>query len=176
MILKGDEAAFEVLYEKTQARLRRVAMGFLGDDTLVEDVVQETYARALPKLQEFRFESSLCTWFTRFTINLCLQTLTQRKKMLLTETNDIEVLMNHEPGRLTPELRRVLDDEIAGLDKLSRDILVAKDIQGLSFVEVAKKFKMPPGSVMSRLARTRLKLREALHSRAALYKGVLENR
>jgi RNA polymerase sigma-70 factor (ECF subfamily) len=172
-ILEGDEHAFEGFYKATQARLKRVALGFLGDDTLVDDVVQETYARALPKLREFRFESSVTTWLTRFTINLCLQALAQRKKMLSTETINMEALMQKGSPRMTVEMRRVLHNEIACLDKQTRDLLFAKDIEGRSFLEVAAHFKLPPGTVMSRLARARAKIKTALQSRGTLLKEML---
>jgi RNA polymerase sigma-70 factor (ECF subfamily) len=79
-ILAGEEAAFNSLYKELRPRLLKAAAHFLGyGDPAVEDVVQETFAKALPLLPQFRFEASLFTWFNRFTVNLCLQELSKRR-------------------------------------------------------------------------------------------------
>src|SRR5688572_20790290 len=64
----GEAAAFRLIMERNNGRLYRVARGVLKNDTEAEDVVQETYLRAYPKLKAFRGEASLSTWLTRIAL------------------------------------------------------------------------------------------------------------
>lgn len=172
-ILDGDESAFLEIYGAYKHRLARTAAHFLGSlDSGVEDVVQETFAMALPKLKDFRFESSLYTWLNRFTVNFCFQTINKRKKTLASQTKDIEafVVKATKPG--APKLYRgALYQDIEALSPQHEEVIRWKDIEGMSYLEIADRLKIAPGTVMSRLSRARKELKKRLKARKKIYEA-----
>jgi RNA polymerase sigma-70 factor (ECF subfamily) len=169
-ILKGDEEAFLVLYNNHKHRLARTAAHFLGyTDPSIEDVVQDTFATAYPKLKEFRFESSLYTWLNRFTVNFCFQTINKRKKTVLSETEKLEGYA----ARITPNapdlLKKALLQDIETLDEDHREVVRLKDLEGHTYLQIADELGLAPGTVMSRLSRARAKLKERIGERKEVY-------
>ena len=80
-ILKGDSNAFRELYDGHKKPLIRACWYFLGNDTEVEDMVQETFIKALKNLQKFRFECSLgISWLNHIAVNLCRDLLEKEEK------------------------------------------------------------------------------------------------
>ncbi len=80
-ILKGDQMAFHALYHSYKKPLIRACWYFLGEDADVEDVLQETFIKALKNLGSFRFECSLGTWLNHIAVNLCRDLLEKKKKI-----------------------------------------------------------------------------------------------
>jgi RNA polymerase sigma-70 factor (ECF subfamily) len=172
-IISGDEAAFQLFYDTHKKRLEYTAIHFLGSGhPAIPDVLQETFIAVLPKLKEFRFESSLYTWLNRFTVNFCFQALNKGKKTLLTETKDMEGWSKPLRSEASPELRKALNDEILALSEEHRDVIIRRDIEGRSYQEIADEFKLAPGTVMSRLSRARAELRKRLAGKKALFESL----
>lgn len=170
--LAGDDAAFEEIYRSLKPRLLRAAAHFLGyGDPAVEDVVQETFAKALPALAGFRFEASLYTWFNRFTVNLCFQEINKRKKTVLAEPITLEG-WSHPLNPEVPEaLRQAVLAELAALNPEQSEVLRRRDLEGQPYLDIAAELGLAPGTVMSRLHRGRQALGERLKARAEVYRA-----
>ena len=172
-ILAGDEAAFQVFYDTHKKRLEYTAVHFLGaGHPSIPDVLQETFIAVLPKLKDFRFESSLYTYLNRFTVNFCFQALNKGKKILLAETEELEAWSKPQQPGLPAELKQILYDQINALSTEHREVIVRKDIQGRSYLEIATELKLAPGTVMSRLSRARKELRKQLEGKKALLESL----
>lgn len=171
-ILAGEEAAFDSLYKDLRPRLLKAAAHFLGyGDASVEDVVQETFAKALPLLSEFRFEASLFTWFNRFTVNLCLQELGKRKKMVVAETIQLEGWSQPLNPKIPEAMRQAIRTELAALPPEQAEVLRRRDLEGQAYLDIAQELGLAPGTVMSRLHRGRQALAVRLKARAGVYKS-----
>lgn len=172
-IIAGDEAAFQIFYDSHKRRLEHTAIHFLGaGNPSIADVLQETFIAVLPKLKEFRFESSLYTWLNRFTINFCFQALNKGKKTLLSETKDIEAWAKPPYSEASPELKSALNDEILALTEEHRDVIVRKDIEGRTYSDIAQELHLAPGTVMSRLSRARKELKKRLEAKKAVFESL----
>ena len=172
-ILAGDESAFQHLYDTHKKRLEYTAIHFLGaGHASIADVLQETFLSALPKLKDFRFESSLYTWLNRFTVNFCFQALNKGKKTLLSETEDLEAYSKPLPPEASPELKQALNEAIEALSQEHREVIRLKDLEGRPYLEIAAQLKLAPGTVMSRLARARNELKKSLEGKRALFESL----
>jgi RNA polymerase sigma-70 factor (ECF subfamily) len=171
-IMAGDEAAFQQFYDSHKKRLERTAIHFLGGgNPSIPDVIQETFAACLPKLKDFRFESSLYTWLNRFTVNFCFQALNKGKKTLLSETEELEAWSRPKPD-LPEEIKLILRDAVQELDEGHRVVIEMKDFEGQSYLEIAAALKIAPGTVMSRLSRARKELRRLLEGKKAVLESL----
>src|SRR4051812_38909963 len=160
--LRGDPDAEELFYSLFRPRLYRTAVYFLGSqDPDAEDVVQETFLIALPKIKDFDFCAPLYAWLRQICVYLCYERLRKRKRVLLSLEEDLETFTR----KLAAERIREHDDEeekqfkLALLEKLkmemdesSRQILFLRDTQGESYSEISRILNIPIGTVMSRLA------------------------
>jgi RNA polymerase sigma-70 factor (ECF subfamily) len=172
-IIGGDEAAFQLFYDTHKKRLEHTAIHFLGaGHPSIPDVLQETFIAVLPKLKEFRFESSLYTWINRFAVNFCFQALNKGKKTLLAETEDLEAWAKPMKSEASPELQKALNDEILALSAEQRDVIIRKDIEGRSYLDIAAELHLAPGTVMSRLSRARKELKKRLEGKKAIFESL----
>jgi RNA polymerase sigma-70 factor (ECF subfamily) len=168
-ILDGDETAREKMYRDFRDRLYATAVHFLGyQDPDAEDLAQQTFLIAFQKLSEFRFESSLYTWLNHICVNLCFERIRQRKKLCLTEDHVFEGLtLQHGRAQAGQSLEETITQArlewlrhaIHGLKRRCREVVELRDVQGLDFAAIAKKLKVPLGTVLSRLARCRSALK-----------------
>lgn len=171
-ILQGEDKAFNELYVSLRPRLLKAAAHFLGyGDASVEDVVQETFAKALPRLKEFRFEASLFTWFNRFTVNLCFQELHRRKKLVVAETIQLEGWSQPLSPKVPEAMRQAIRTELAALPPDQAEVLRRRDLEGQAYLDIAAELGLAPGTVMSRLHRGRQALAVRLKARAGVYKS-----
>ncbi len=165
-ILNGDSAAFQELYNTHKKALIRACWYFLGNDSEVEDMVQETFIKALKNLGNFRFECSLGTWLNHIAVNLCRDFLEKKNK---TMPFSVDFFASH-PSReqTTPypeEARQILREEIQKLEGRDKELITLREIQGLSYESIANRLKIPVGSVTSGLFRARQKLVEKVREK-----------
>jgi RNA polymerase sigma-70 factor (ECF subfamily) len=169
-ILAGDERAFEQLYRQVKPRLLRAAGHFLGyQDSGAEDAVHDALAAALPHLKDFRFESSLYTWLNRFVVNFCYHQLNKRKKIVLTETIQLESWARPLDLGAPESLKRAIAGELESLSPEHAQVIRLRDLEGRSYEETAQALGLAVGTVMSRLARARAALKQRLEKRKAMY-------
>jgi len=143
-------------------RLYRLAWSWCHDQHLADDLVQETLARGLAKIDTLREESRLQVWLTRIMANLFRD---QFRKQREETGTDIEPVENEEtPERAADRSQLVQRTRaaIAALNDDQRQIVTLVDIAGFSYADTARILDVPVGTVMSRLSRARGKLREHL--------------
>ena len=141
-------------------------IGMLGNCPEAEDIGQETFLRFYKSLDKFRGESSLGTYLTRIAINLSLNEIKRRqRRRKIFFSNSDDTTENIPDTNSTEDQKEVKEIVQMGLQKLEtkfRVITVLRLINGYSTQETAKILNLPIGTVLSRLARAQIKLREAL--------------
>lgn len=166
-VQKGDKAAFDLLVRKYQHKVAKLVSRFVRDRSEVEDVTQEAFIKAYRALGGFRGESAFYTWLYRIAVNTAknyLESLGRRAPGANVEIDGAEQSEAAEGLReqATPE-RYLLTEEIAAtvrraLENLPEDLRTAitlREIEGLSYEEIAEVMDCPIGTVRSRIFRAR---------------------
>ena len=170
-VLSGDTEAFEALVLEHQNKVYSLALRMVGNEEDARDMAQEAFIRAFNSLSGFRGDSKFSVWLYRLTSNICIDFLRSRTKKhaaSLTWTDDegedageMEIPdETYSPERL---LERTLTRESVrrGLDSLSpqyREILLLREINGLSYEEIGRALGIEEGTVKARIFRARKKL------------------
>ena len=166
----GSEEAFAALVRRHEQRVAATVKGMLGDTTEAEDVGQETFVRLYYSLRNFRGESKLGTYLTRIAINLSINELRNRRRRDRFFSSPQEVSNEateqmaaiSEPQYETLEFREEVRGAISNLKPKLRAVVVLRLIDGYSTAETAGILRIPQGTVLSRLARAQVKLKELL--------------
>ena len=174
---RGDKQAFDLLVIKYQRKLARLLSQFIRDAAEVEDVTQETFIKAYRSLSSFRGESAFYTWLYRIGINAAKNFLVaQGRRASTTNGFDIEDAENLEEGSQLRELNtpesELMSKQIAQtihqtLQELPEELRTAinlRDIEGLSYEEIASIMSCPTGTVRSRIFRAREAIADKLQS------------
>jgi len=165
-ILKGDQAAFQVLYNSHKKNLIRACWYFLGNDSEVEDMVQETFIKALKNLKKFRFECALGTWLNHIAVNLCRDHLEKKKKTSPFSLDFFAARPSIEQKKAYPEeALKLLRDEIEKLEGRDKELITLREVKGWPYEAIANKLKIPVGSVTSGIFRARQKLIEKVREK-----------
>lgn len=172
---QGDQEAFSELVEANQNRIYTLALRMTGSPEDGADLAQEAFLRAWRSLPSFQGESNFSTWLYRLTSNLCIDFLRREKRRkAVTAAVPLDGEEDSPPAqvpdhRFTPEselerreLRAAVDRGLAKLSDDHRQVLVLRELEGLSYVEIAGRLKLEEGTVKSRIARARLALRNIL--------------
>lgn len=179
----GDKQAFGLLVTKYQRKLARLVSRMVRDSAEVEDIVQDSFIRAYRALPSFRNESAFYTWLYRIGVNTAKNWLVThgRRAQLTSATDDDEseiytepeLLRNYEtPERLliTKQIGQTVNSVVESLPEDLRTALTLREIDGLSYEEIADVMDCPIGTVRSRIFRARdaiaLKLRPLLDTAA----------
>lgn len=175
-VQRGDKHAFDLLVIKYQRRLARLLSQFVRDSTEVEDIAQETFIKAYRALPSFRGDSAFYTWLYRIGINTAKNFLMSRGRKALTSINgfDNEDAENFEGAdhlreMNTPESelmgKQVAQTVRQSLDSLPEELrtaIILREIEGLSYEEIAGVMECPIGTVRSRIFRAREAVAEKL--------------
>lgn len=169
-ILAGKEEAKDALVGLYRRRLLATAWHFLGpQDAEAEDMVQETFLAAFRALDRFESRSSLYTWLNHICVNQCFTQLRKRKRLLATESQDLELLLapaaeGARQQAAAEQLKRQrlekLKGWIAKLGGKCQEILQLRFSEGLALAEIKEHLKVPLGTVASRLRRCQADLQE----------------
>jgi len=172
---RGDKSAFELLVAKYQRKLARLLSRFIRDPAEVEDVAQEAFIKAYRALPSFRGESAFYTWLYRIGINTAKNYLVAMGRRAPTTTEfDSEDAENFEDGDQlrdvnTPEnelmskqIAQTVNDTMEALPEELRTAIVLREIDGLSYEEIATVMNCPIGTVRSRIFRARETIGERL--------------
>jgi RNA polymerase sigma-70 factor (ECF subfamily) len=172
---RGDKTAFELLVAKYQRKLARLLSRFIRDPAEVEDVAQEAFIKAYRALPSFRGESAFYTWLYRIGINTAKNYLVAMGRRAPTTTEfDSEDAENFEDGDQlrdvnTPEnelmskqIAQTVNDTMEALPEELRTAIVLREIDGLSYEEIATVMNCPIGTVRSRIFRARETIAERL--------------
>ena len=170
-VKQGDVKAVEMLVVKYQRRIERLIGRMVRDTDLVPDIAQETFIRAYRAIGQFRGESAFYTWLYRIAVNTAKKSLGGLKRdLLVTESSRASRDDDEETSRLENELtdgetpeavlasKEVAAAVNAAIDALSEDLRQAislREIEGLSYEEIADLMDCPIGTVRSRIFRAR---------------------
>lgn len=171
-VKQGDQRAFELLVVKYQRRIERLIGRMVRDTDLVPDIAQETFIRAYRALPNFRGESAFYTWLYRIAVNTAKKSLMDLKRdPLVTETalssrddegDETSRVENELSDGETPdallaskEIAEAVNAAIAALSEDLRQAITLREIEGLSYEEIADVMNCPIGTVRSRIFRAR---------------------
>lgn len=172
-VLSGQTDEFEKLVAAYEKQVYHIALKMTGNKEDAFDLSQDTFLKAYRSLGSFRGESSFGTWIYRLAANLCIDFLRKQQRrgkvVSLDDADDSGRPMELSDLRFEPQSameKRELSMQIReGLEKLPPDqrfILILRDIEGLSYQEIADTLKMEPGTVKSRISRARARLAKLL--------------
>ena len=167
--LARDEDAVRELTRRYNQRLYRIARSILRDDVEAEDVVQDTYVRALAGLEKFRGDSALGTWLVRIATNEALGRMRRKRPTQVVDQSALETTLtaagpDPETQMATHESRAMLEAAIDDLPDAFRSVFVARMVEGLSVEETAELFALRPETVKTRVHRARARLRAHLET------------
>ena len=171
----GDEQAFAQLVRENEKRVYNLALRMTGNPEDAMDVAQETFLNAWRGLRFFKGESAFSTWVYRLANNACIDHLRREKRrqsMLVAppaEEDGEERYADVPDHRFRPEaelerreLRRSVERGLEQLSPEHRQVLLLREVEGLSYQEIGQALDLEEGTVKSRIARARLALRKIL--------------
>jgi RNA polymerase sigma-70 factor (ECF subfamily) len=174
----GNRASFDELVLRHKDRVFNVCYKFLGDYQDANDSAQETFVKVYRSLRRFRFEATFSTWLYRIAVNTCKNKLTSsehryRKKMVRLDNpgeaegtaHVIEIRDENQSPLIELERKErlsLIQKAIESLPIEQKTVVVLRDIEGVSYEDIAHITGERLGTVKSRLARARLELREKL--------------
>ena len=179
----GDQKAFELLVIKYQRRVQRLIGRMVRDVDLVEDIAQETFIRAYRALAQFRGDAQFYTWLYRIAVNTAKKALMDLKRnptvsenFFKTDDDDETSFAENElTSPETPdavlaskEIAQIINAALEALPQELREAVTLREIEGLSYEEIAQAMNCPIGTVRSRIFRAR----EAISQKV---KPLLEN-
>jgi len=180
----GDQKAYELLVIKYQRRIQRLIGRMVRDVDLVEDIAQETFIRAYRALAQFRGDAQFYTWLYRIAVNTAKKALMELKRDPTVSENSFKSVDDDETSPLeneltsseTPEallaskeIAAMVNAAMEALPEELRQAITLREIEGLSYEEIAEAMSCPIGTVRSRIFRAR----EAI---SAKVKPMLENK
>jgi len=181
---RGNLDAFNELVLAYQDQVYNLAYRIMGDPASASDATQEAFISAFQNIKGFRgkYPSSFKSWLMRIVSNACYDELRRRKRQPATSIEDFEIDEEANPALVSEtegpeeyaereEMARAIESGIQTLPRDQRITLVLADVQGFSYDEIAEATDAPLGTVKSRLARARAKLRDYLRERAELLPG-----
>jgi RNA polymerase sigma-70 factor (ECF subfamily) len=165
---RGDQKAFGMLVEKYQRKLGRLLSRMVRDQAEVEDVVQESFIKAYRALPNFRGDSAFYTWLYRIGINTAKNYLVSMgRRPQISHDVEIEDAENFEDAEelrtaetpetemMTKEIARTVNETMMALPDELRTAITLRELEGLSYEEIATLMSCPIGTVRSRIFRAR---------------------
>ncbi len=167
-VQRGDKAAFDLLVVKYQRKIFRLLSRLIRDSAEIEDVAQEAFVKAYRALPNFRGDSAFYTWLYRIAINTAKNYLVSQGRRAPTSTQaDIEDAETFDDGDHLRDLntpdsmlvtKQVGEAVNRAIDQLPEDLrtaIVLRELEGLSYEEIAESMQCPIGTVRSRIFRAR---------------------
>lgn len=177
-VKRGEQKAFELLVIKYQRKIERLIGRMVRDPDLIQDIAQETFIRAYRALPQFRGDSAFYTWLYRIAVNTAKKSLVELKRdPLVTESALTSLEDEDETSRVENELsdgetpeavlasKEIATTVNAAIEALSDDLrqaITLREIEGLSYEEIAEVMNCPIGTVRSRIFRAREAIAERL--------------
>ncbi|MEE8327364.1 MAG: RNA polymerase sigma factor RpoE, partial [Nitrosomonadaceae bacterium] len=175
---RGDKQAFELLVIKYQRKLARLLSQFIRDAAEVEDVTQETFIKAYRSLSSFRGDSAFYTWLYRIGINAAKNFLVAQKRRASSTSNGIDIedaenfeeasqlrdLDTPESELMSKQIAQTVHQTLHELPEELRTAITLREIEGLSYEEIANAMNCPTGTVRSRIFRAREAISDKLQS------------
>ena len=174
---KGDRDAFRTLFERYHRRAYALAFGVLRHQDDALDVVQDAFIKAHKYLDKFEGNSSFYTWLYRIVMNLAIDHLRKHKRVKPVELDEAHLeegaagddsllpkFLGGNPGRalMDKEIRARIDEALAELSENHRPVLVMRELEGMSYEEMAQAMGCSKGTIMSRLFHARKNMQKRL--------------
>ena len=178
-VREGDQRAFKLLVERYERKVFSVAYGMLKDKEECRDVTQEAFVKVYKYLDHFKGDSSFYTWLYRITVNICIDVLRRKNaskaehvefdetvEMDSAEANigalGSQLGTNPQKSVLRKELAAKIDEALQVVPEKHRAILLLREVEGMSYEDLARTLDIPKGTVMSRLFHARAKVQKIL--------------
>jgi RNA polymerase sigma-70 factor, ECF subfamily len=174
----GDRGAFKLLFERYHRRVYAVALSVLKNPQDAHDVVQEAFVKVHRHLPDFQGASSFYTWLYRISMNLAIDQLRRRKTARHVDYDDTlgrsdgdddathlsPAIDGGDPAKThsRKELAAKMQAALATLPPYHQQVILLREVEGLSYEEISKIMKVPKGTIMSRLFHARRKMQSAL--------------
>lgn len=161
----GDQLAYQSLFNLYRPRIFRIVHSILRNDADTDDVVQDIFLRMFNALGSFRHESSFFTWLYKIAVNTARSRLVAKaREAQIVSDSDNEALEQSSSSEanqpevlhLRAEMANMLDWAINGLPSTLREAFLLREIDGLSYAEIAELMRCPVGTVKSRVSRAKL--------------------
>jgi RNA polymerase sigma-70 factor, ECF subfamily len=159
-VLKGDKNSFEAIYRASAGFVYNVALNCTGSADLAEEVTQDVFIKVYEKLYTFRFDSSFKTWIYRITVNMSLNI--KRKYANNYNTVELDTIADILPGKesVEDEIGKVSEQEevkklLEVLSPNQKICVVLRNIEGLTYAEIADTLKVNINTVRTWLKRAR---------------------
>jgi RNA polymerase sigma-70 factor, ECF subfamily len=182
---KGDKRAFELLVIKYQRKLGRLLSRMVRDTAEIDDITQEAFIKAYRALPQFRGESAFYTWLYRIAVNTAKNYLMAKGKREIVKSDLIDedgetvedVLLPHDIASPDAELQskqiaKAVNEAVEALPEELRTAITLRELEGLSYEEIAQMMDCPIGTVRSRIFRAR----EAIAARIRPMLGISKDK
>jgi RNA polymerase sigma-70 factor, ECF subfamily len=165
----GDLSAFDALHHRWERKIRGAIYRIMGSDEESRDLCQETFLKAYRGLGTFKREARFSSWLYQIALNLCRDRMRRRRGKTLVSLETLD--QGEEPWGPSPsaqdlvekrELAGVVAEAVAALPEEQREVIVLKEYQGLTFLEIAEALDLPMSTVKTRLYRGLGQLRDRL--------------
>ena len=174
-ILAGDTEKYHDLIRPYERNVYRMALSFMKNESDAEDVAQESFLKAFRKLSDFRAKAKFSTWLISIAMNEARGRLRRQSAVRMESLDEAP----EESGHISPallrdwrevplealerkEIRQMLEEAIASLSPIYREVLVLRDVEGFTVEETAAALTINPGTVKIRLHRARMMLQKQL--------------
>lgn len=158
--IDGNEKAFEKLMNLHKEKVRNLVFLTLGDSEFVDDISQDVFISVFHKLKEFRFESKFTTWLYRITVNKCRDYLRKKRvRSIFTPIKEHHTELSVRTHSETMDIPHLVRKGIQKLPDKLKIPLILRDIDGLSYKEIADQLNCEVGTVKSRIFRARESLK-----------------
>ena len=167
-VQRGDKHAFELLVLKYQRKIMRLLSRLIHDPAEAEDVAQDAFIKAYRAIPQFRGESAFYTWLYRIAVNTAKNHLVARRRRpsgsaqhenddgeTFDETDNLTDINTPEAAYASREIADTVNQAIDALPEELRTAIVLREIEGLSYEEIAQSMGCPIGTVRSRIFRAR---------------------
>jgi len=164
---RGERGAFDLLVLRYQHKVIKLVARLLRDPTEAEDVAQDAFVKAYRALGSFRGDSAFYTWLYRIAVNTARNVMASRQRRPLdyeadlneSEQSAVESRMRHtdtpEAAALSEEIHQTVNHAVEQLPEDLRTAIVLREVEGLSYEEIAEAMDCPVGTVRSRIFRAR---------------------
>jgi len=157
----GEASAFDVLVARWEDKIRGAAYRFLGSEEEARDVAQEAFLKAYRALEGFKGEARFSSWLYQIATNLCRDRLRRRRTRAAVSLEELEetgpVIAETRPGAhellVQNDLARAVRRAVHALSEEQREVVILKEYQGLTFLEIAQSLDVPVSTVKTRLYR-----------------------
>ncbi|MCA9531940.1 MAG: sigma-70 family RNA polymerase sigma factor [Myxococcales bacterium] len=178
-VRRGDDAAFRELFDLYHRRAFAVAMGVVKNPQDARDVVQDAFVKVHTHMDRFQGSSSFYTWLYRIVMNLAIDHVRRTSKRRNLEFDDaiarpadevagdgalLPTILDGDPAKTAArkELLQAIEGALDTLPEHHRAVILLREIDGMSYEEIAETLEIPKGTVMSRLFHARKKMQAAL--------------